>query len=364
MASQAFAYFEGWLLYVSVDGHAMLAVRLDPRTGAVTGAPIPVLEQEGGGIERVTLAGNGTLLYSRRVQPKNTPVLVDSTGAATPILKGLSGSFMNPRVSPDGRQIVVQGLSAAGNDAWLYDLATGTQTRLTTSGMVVGPAWMADGRRVVYVSSRDGQDALWTNAVDGTGAAVRVASASGAFAASPSSVGDVLLFQRRTNSGWSIWQAPATPAEQPQPIVQGDYDAFMPSLSPDGRLLAYASSESGRYEIYVRPFPFSGAALQVSTDGGTEPLWSRDGARIFYRGEGKMMFATIAPGSPPTVTQRRALFADRFDGDMPMPHRNYDITPDGHRFVMIAPTDDVTPQTIVVLNWTTELRARIAAARR
>jgi eukaryotic-like serine/threonine-protein kinase len=172
----------------------------------------------------------------------------------------------------------------------------------------------------------------------------------------------VLLFQRRLNGAWSIWQAPFTPSQSPRPIVQGNFDAFMPSLSPNGQWLTYASSESGRYEIYLRSFVQPGAALQVSVDGGTEPMWSPDGTQIYFRSDRKMMAAKIVQGASPAVTQRRVLFVDMFDGDMPMPHRNYDVTPDGKRFVMIAPTEDAVPETIVVLNWTTEMRAKIAAS--
>lgn len=362
-AAQPFGYVDGWLLYVSADGRTVMAAQLDVATGVVSGKPIPVLEQEGGGIERVRLASNGTLLYTRRVQPKNAPVLVDSAGVATPIIRGLSGGFMNPRISPDGRRIVVQGATQDGNDAFVFDLATGTQTRVTRAGNVLGPAWRADGQRLVYASTREGQDAIWSSVVNSDGNATRIAAAPGAFAASPARAGDVVLFQRRTRGVWSIWQAPPAAGQPAIPIVQGEFDAFMPSLSPDGRWLAYASSESGRYEIYLRPFPEPGAAMQVSRDGGTEPLWSPDGRRIFYRADRKMMAAAITSGVSPAVSERRALFTDVFDGDMPMPHRNYDVMPDGRKFVMIAAVDDMVPETIVVLNWLTEFRAKTAAVR-
>jgi Tol biopolymer transport system component len=243
----------------------------------------------------------------------------------------------------------------------MYDIATGTQTRLTRAGSVLGPAWTADGQRIVYVSPRNGQDAIWTSRLDSGENATRRLAINGAFAVDPARVGDVLLFQRRTHGVWNIWQAPATPGQAPTAIVDGPFDAFMPALSPDGRWLTYASSESGRYEIYLRPFPGPGTAVQVSTDGGTEPAWSADGHRIFFRGDRKLQVASIAPGPNPTVTERHVLFADVFDGDMPMPHRNYDVMPDGRGFVMIAPMADAAPETVVVLNWIAELRARTRA---
>jgi eukaryotic-like serine/threonine-protein kinase len=356
----AFGFVDGWLLYVRADGRALMAVQFDGKRGVVRGEPIAVLVQEDGGIETATLAANGTLLYSRHVLPRNAPVLVDSAGVTTPVLAGLSGAFMNPRVSHDGRQIVVQRLTDGGADAWTYDLATGTQRRLTVTGSVVGPAWSADGTEILYASTRGGRDALWRSAADDSAAATRVVAASGAFAASPSRDPAVVLFQRRVNGAWSIWRTAPPGASTPLPVVVGAYDAFMPSLSPDGSWLTYASSESGRYEVYMRPFPGPGAVVQVSLNGGSEPVWAPDGATIFFRADRKMMAAAITHVAPEPVTRRRALFADTFDGDMPMPHRNYDVMPDGRRFVMIAPTEDMAPGTIVVLNWLWEFRQRVA----
>lgn len=138
----------------------------------------------------------------------------------------------------------------------------------------------------------------------------------------------------------------------------------MPAVSADGRSLAYAASESGRYEVLVRPFPGAGTAMQVSLGGGTEPAWAPDGRTISYRADRRMMAADLTPGTARTVIRRRALFADTFDGDMPMPHRNYDVMPDGRHFVMIAPNDDRAPETIVVLNWLGEFRAKVAGVPR
>ena len=361
---RAVGFVDGWLLFLRGDGKAVMAVRLDVERGIVSGEPQLVLEQEGGGIQSATLARNGTLLYSRRVQPNNAPVLVDTSGVASPILAGLSGAFMSPRVSRDGRRVVVQRATAEGNDAWLYDLQTGSQSRLTTSGGAIGPAWNGAGTGVVYFSTRDGRDALWFEPADGSAPARRLVESPGAFAASPTTADSVLLFQRRVNGAWSIWRAPAEPTAPAIPVVQGAQDAFMPDVSADGHWLAYAASESGRYEVFLKPFPGSGAAVQVSLGGGTEPAWSPDGRTIFYRADRRMMAADLTAGVPRTVIRRRMLFADTFDGDMPMPHRNYDVMPDGRRFVMIAPNDDRAPETIVVLNWLNELRAKVAQSGR
>jgi len=362
-AQIAFAYQDGWILYVRRDARALMAARLDLASSRIIGEPVVVLEQEGGGIDAARLASNGTLLYSRRVLPQNAPVLVDSTGTATALVAGLSGAFMNPRVSPDGRRVAVQRASAEGTDAWVYDIADGAQARVTRSGSVLGPAWEPDGRHLVYASTVEGRDALWRIPADGNGRPERLAAAKGLFAASPTREPNLLLFQRRVNGVWSIWRAPMPGELEPQSVVTGTYDAFMPSLSPDGRWLIYAGSESGRYEVYLRHFPGPGPAIQVSLDGGTEPAWAADGRRIYYRGDRKLMYAEVTGGASPSITRRRMLFADTFDGDMPMPHRNYDVMPDGRRFVMIAPTGDATPETIVVLNWTPELRARLSANR-
>ncbi len=116
------------------------------------------------------------------------------------------------------------------------------------------------------------------------------------FAAEVAPDGRELLFQRQADGSWGIWSAPMDGSRRPRPVVREGFDAYMPALSPDGRRLAYASNASGRHEVYVRPFPGPGAAVQVSEAGGTEPAWSRDGRRLFYRGGRRLHAATLAPG--------------------------------------------------------------------
>ena len=362
VARDAVGFVDGWLLYTEVDGARVMAIRFDPVTRKLTSGAVAVLEHPGGGIDAVSVATNGTLLYSRS-QTANIPALVDSTGTSTPLFAGVVGSFMNPRLSPDGKRLVVQSSTARGNDIWLYDMETHTPSHITNSGSAVGPSWSADGNHVVYFSTQNARDAIWRQAVDGASAPQQLIAAPGVFAPSESSDGRTIVFQRMLNGIWSVWYSTPAVDSLPHKLLSATTDVFMPALSPDSRWIAYAANESGRYEVYVRPFPGPGSAVQVSQNGGTEPGWALDGRRIFFRADRRMYSAAVATQTALRVTDRRVLFTDAFDGDMPMPHRNYDVTRDGRHFVMIAAAPDAAPETIVVVNWLDEFRSRIARAR-
>ena len=132
----------------------------------------------------------------------------------------------------------------------------------------------------------------------------------------------------------------------------------MPRLSPDGRWVAFTTDESGRVEVVVQPFPGPGGRVQVSSGGGSEPVWSRDGKRLFYRGDGHVMAARIAPGAGFSIAGRDTLLADSFQF-APNPHANYDVTPDGTHFVFLKAASE--GNMIVVANWKTVVRARMTA---
>lgn len=352
---------DGWLVYIAVDGRSLMAIRLDETARVLRGDPVQVLEQADGGLTLASLATNGTLLYTR-ILTSNAPVLVDTSGKATPLMRGLNGNFMNPRMSPDGKRLSMQVSDVSGNDVWLYDVATNTPSRITSFGGAVGPTWTPDGRFLVFFSTQNAQDAVWRAPADGSTAPERVVSIDGVFALSVSRDGQQLIFQRIMNGRWSVWYASLSGDHTPHPFIAEKFDAYMPALSPDGHMMAYSANESGRFEVYVRPFPGPGAAVRVSEDGGAEPLWSANGHKLFFRGDRRMLAADIAIRPTISVTNRRVLFTDAFDGDMPMPHRNYDVTRD-EKFIMIAANKGDAPQTIVVLNWLDELRAKLSAAK-
>jgi len=133
----------------------------------------------------------------------------------------------------------------------------------------------------------------------------------------------------------------------------------MPRLSPDGRWVAFTTNESGRDEVVVQPFPGPGGRVQVSADGGSEAVWSRDGTRLFYRSDGQVMAARIRPGPGFAIAARDTLFADRY-AFAPNPHANYDVMPDGQHFIFLEPASEGSM--VVVSNWRAVLRERMAGS--
>ena len=357
---------DDWLLYVAEDRSMVMAVRLDLRRRRVVGAPVTVLKDTKGEIgTTVALGANGTMIYYHAWGNQSRPLLVDSSGAKREI-HGVERAFAYryPRVSPDGRRLAIQSMSREGTDLWIYDFAAGPPTRLTMSGTAAFPVWTPDGRHIVFVAIGGGgaQEFRW-QPTDGSAPAETLFGTDGYLV--PSSVtpdGRTLVYQSRVDNVSSIWSAALVGDHTPRPLVRERFDNFMPVVSPDGKWLAYVSTFSGRNEIYIRPFPEGGAAVQISTTGGTEPTWSRDGGRLYYRVKGALFATTLSRTPTLSVTGGASTFADDFESGYQQ--RNYDVTPDGKRFVMVGDTIPVKgPDLIVVMNWFTELRARLRAAR-
>jgi serine/threonine-protein kinase len=169
--------------------------------------------------------------------------------------------------------------------------------------------------------------------------------------------GESVVYQQRSDSGWTIWIASLNGKSAPRKVVDGPTADYMPAVSPNGRWLAHVSRATGRPEVYVRAYPGPGPVVPVSVSGGIEPVWSADGSRIFYRAGGTLMAAAVTTPAL-AITSRDSLFSDAFDGTMP--HRNYDVSRDGTSFLMIAPSKAGSPEAVVVLNWLTKLQASLA----
>jgi serine/threonine-protein kinase len=330
----------GHLIY-SREGE-LLAVPFDAGRLEVTGPPTRLLD----GVSRETSSGavhfgisrDGTLMYvpESTTSSEATMVWVDRDGRVEPILRTLQ-PFLAPRLSPDGQRLAVGvGPGAGDGDIWVHDLVRAKPTRLTFESDYVSPIWTPDGKRVVFGVTRGGSEGIGWKAADGGDAEEMIfREESGAFVAEPEAwLPDGTILYAREGGGGSSDVMAAVPGESiPRPILAGPSRDGGVSLSPSGRWMAYSSNESGRFEVYVRPFPESGGKWQLSTEGGKGPVWSRDGREIFFTDGNRMMVVPVE--IEPTFSHgvARRLFELEFHrGYGPWP--DYDASPDGKRFLM------------------------------
>jgi Tol biopolymer transport system component len=210
------------------------------------------------------------------------------------------GAYTDPAISPDGGSVAVS-IQGPIQTIWIYNISRSTLTTLPSAGSSQAPNWTPDGRRLVYRRTRSGYRSLFWRAADGSGDEERLTT--GETLQTPSTVshdGTMVLFgDLSPDTSWDTWMMRLGAGQVPQAILRTRFNEWSPKLSPDGRWLAYVSDESGRSEISVRPFPDPGGKFAISTDGGSEPRWSRDGRELFYRNGDKMMAVTMATGSTP-----------------------------------------------------------------
>jgi Tol biopolymer transport system component len=268
--------------------------------------------------------------------------------------------YETPRLSPDGRLVAVGTLTPT--EIWVYDIPRGALSRLTFEGGQQ-PLWSPDGKRIAFRSPRAGKPPnLFWKPADGSGAEERLTTSEHAqFTESWSPDGQFIAFMDiAPTTGLDIWILPLEGDREPRPFLQTPFQESMARFSPDGRWLAYASDESGRTEIYVRPFPGPGGKWQISTEGGTEPFWARSGELFYRNGNQLMAVETRTQPSSPAIFSAgtpRLLFEGLY-----VASSDYDVTADGQRFLMIKPVAQegaAATQIHVVLNWFEELKRRV-----
>jgi eukaryotic-like serine/threonine-protein kinase len=257
------------------------------------------------------------------------------------------------------------------HDIWIWDLTRKTLTRVTTdTGLDRSPVWMPDGRRLVFSSQAEGGlGSLFWQAADGTGTAERLLTDSPSIQR-PSSVvadGTAVLFMEAAD----LMMLTLRRDRRVQPVLQTAQVEQNGVISPDGRWLAYDANDSGATQIFVRPFPNANEGkAQVSTAGGSRPLWSRNGRELFYQTpDDTLMSVSVGPGEKwiagmPTKVIERPYFGGVGNSSP----RTYDVSPDGQRFLMLkqvaAPEQSASPARIVVVqNWLEELK-RLVPTRR
>ncbi|HSR41777.1 MAG TPA: hypothetical protein VLL48_06390, partial [Longimicrobiales bacterium] len=362
----------GYLVMVG-EGGALAAARFDAGAGELREPLVPLLDA----VDEFSLSETGTLVYRPALTSRHEFVWVSRDGAVDPLASGWSVEGLVPRgfaLSPDGGRLALTlaGDEAGAEDIWVKELPDGPLQKLTfDEGSAWGPRWAADGERITYTSGRTGGRATVSRRSNGTGGADTLFGTSlDAPDAQLGPTGEWLVLRVGVEGGRQrhIVAGRLGPDEDPPaPIVGGPYNAAQPALSPDGRLLAYISDESGRNEVYVRPFPDVGSdRVLVSTEGGLQPRWSPDGRELFYVSAGSKMVAARMERDPAIrVVARQELFtipAGYFSRDGLLA-TNYDVADDGRRFLMARAVDDPdvpTPELIVVQNWVEEMKAALA----
>jgi serine/threonine protein kinase/Tol biopolymer transport system component len=355
----------GHIIYTVPDG-SLLAVPFNPSRLEVTGPAIPLKEGitvRDGGASDFMLSMNGSLVYAGEVSSERALVLVDRQGRER-ILTDKRHDYFSPSFSPDGKKIAVTISLTGKRDVWIYDIEQDTLTRLTFEGSHYYPVWTPDGKRVAFSSSMAGTYDLYWKLADFSGTAEPLLVKEGEqLEISFTPEGKLLVFrERHPVTSRDIWILPLDGERTPQPFLNTSFNERSPMLSPDGRWLAYVSDDSGRSEIYVRTFSdLSGSRWQVSTDGGTEPLWAKNGKELFYRGSNRFFSASIETEPTFKVGTREALFEDVYWNSAV--HTLYDIHPDGKRFVMVKGLQQRS-ELIVVQNWFEELRHAFQAEKK
>jgi Tol biopolymer transport system component len=343
---------------------SLQAVPFDLHGMEVTGPAVTVvdnLRMFGAGEGKISISNDGSLVYHPLTLEEIDLVWVDRRGSVSPLSEERR-AFDAPRLSPDGRFLAVM-LDECQHDLWVLDIARGALTRLTFGRLQDNhnPIWTPDGERVTFSSSRFGRFDLFWEAADGGGTAEVVATlgqflSAGAWAPD----GRTLVFEENhPETRRNIWVVESHGERQPTPFLRTEFDERQPAFSPDGRWLAYTSDETGRDEVYVRSFPGSGAKRQVSAEGGVDPVWNPTGGELFFRSGDQVMVVTVKTQPVLTLSRPRLLFEGPYRwSSSAFGFRNYDVAPDGDRFVILKAPPGATRRAKlhVVLNWFEELK--------
>jgi len=311
-----------------------------------------------------SVSQEGTLAYyslDADTTGTQTVVWADRRGVVTPLIAE-RGAWADPRLSPTGDRLILRKVGSPDCHLWTYDLSRSALTRLTFEGDNHNPVWEADGQTALVGVELDAIRALYEIPVDGSSAPKRLTEGEGEqVPGRGSDDGTLLVFEETSiRTGNDIWVLDREYGGTKKPFVQTSFDESYPASAPNRKWIAYTSDESGREEVYVRPYPGPGAKTQVSTDGGTGALWSRDGKELFFSRDDAMMKVDVLSESPLAVSPPVKLFEGEFAWGRTL---NYDIAPDGERFVMIKPAagGNGSQELRVVLNFFDVVRATFSA---
>ncbi len=357
----------GYLLFLRE--RTLMAQPFDASRGETTGEGVPVAQQvdhPGGSISGTfTVSQGGALAYVSGVRDSSEQVSWFDRSGKEIGKAGAPGGYGNVRLSPDEKRIAFERNDAQSRipDIWVTDLNRGVASRLTFDPYQdVFPLWSPDGLRIVYSNNRSGSWDLYIKDSAGAGQEEMLLKlgARNLWATSWSKDGRFVMYAvggPAEKTLFDLWIAPQFGDRKPYPYLQTQFNEVDGVFSPDGRWVAYSSDESGRYEIYVQAFPLSGVKFQVSTGGGSEPSWRKDGAELFFQAaDQNIMAVPVKCGARLEAGAPKPLFRTSFPALRPR-RVSYAVSNDGQSFLAASGVrDEKAPRITVVLNWQAGLK--------
>ena len=357
---------------------SLYAVPFDTARLEATGMPMKVLDgvlmsiNIGSADFDISPAGDLAYAAGPKENGERTLQWVDRQGKAAQ-LPLPARSYLNPRISPDGKQLAVE-VEGVNHDFYVYDFDRAVMTNMTNDGVSHAPIWTPDGKHIAYRSWKGGKMTLWWMPADRSTQPERLLTKLEGWqqAVSFSPDGKNLVFdQLGVERRPAVWVLPMEGDREPHPFGARGFPEGAGKFSPDGKWMVYCSMESGKAEVFVQPWPGPGPKIQISSEGGMDPVWRRDGKEIFYRNGTKMMAVAVGTQSPFRAGRPQQLWEGDYMfgpssscGIKGTTTTSYDVSPDGQRLLMIRETDQKMYATkiVVVLNWVEELKRKMADA--
>jgi serine/threonine-protein kinase len=342
---------DGALLNIDELGN-VTATHWTPTTTELVTPDIPVLKKVNWALATmrpwIAVSENGTAVYVPGTPNDRRVAWVDRQGRAE-LLPGESTALHQVLLSRDGKRVLI----GSTNEQWILDVATGVRTRILSDSRAWSGAWMPGDKKIAFSSNRDGDWDLYTIGVEG-GDPTRILKrpfAQHVEAVEPD--GTIIFMERQPTTGNDLLTL--SPDGRVTPLVVTPFNEESASVSPDGRFVAYASDDSGHYEVYVIPATGKGERVAASIDGGTGPVWARDGRQLFYRA-GDDLVSVQVKLTPELQLGTRQKLLDLSPYDSGYLHE-FDVSPDGQKFLLIRTAPESRPTRLdLVLNWSDELR--------